>query len=235
MKLIKSTLIVSVIIGVGLLSNTVLSSSSEKIKVAQLSAGDLAAALKAMPKGDPERGVIVSKQMMCNACHGEKGKPYTRNFPSIEGQNYQYTVKMMLDYREGRRWESYKRADVMVKIAENMTDQQIADVASFYAKQTTTAWESVAKQDHKKAIALVTSGDMSRMVMACAGCHGVKGKGSGLNPSLAGQIPEYFIRTLQAYHEKDRLNDVMLQFTKALTEEEVTAIANYYASLGETE
>lgn len=230
----KTTFIGTVLIGTTLTVNIALASNSAKPDVAAWTGATLDAAIKAMPKGDAKKGITVAKQMMCNACHGETGKPYTRNFPSIQGQNHDYTVKMMLDYRDGRRWESYKRADVMVKIAADMTDQQIADVAAFYAEQTPTSWKAAPKDGHEQAKAIATTGDMSRMVMACASCHGADGRGKGVTPSLVGQIPEYFVRTMQAYHEKDRDNDVnnmMYQFTKGLTESEVQALADYYASL----
>ncbi|MEA1988975.1 MAG: c-type cytochrome [Pseudomonadota bacterium] len=235
MIIMKKTLLAAALIGTTLASGAALSSNSAKPDVAAWTGATLDSAIKAMPKGDAKQGIVVAKQMMCNACHGEDGKPYTRNFPSIQGQNHEYTVKMMLDYRDGRRWENYKRADVMVKISADMTDQQIADVAAFYAEQPPTAWKAAAKEGHEQAKALATTGDMSRMVMACAGCHGAEGRGNGVTPALAGQIPEYFVRTMQAYHEKDRANDVnnmMFQFTKGLTEAEIKALADYYASLG---
>jgi cytochrome c553 len=231
----KNNLLVSTIIGLNVfaMSQVTHASSTEKPQVPAWTGAALAETISAMPKGDIQRGQVVAKDMMCIACHGEQGKPYTMNFPSIQGQTQEYTMKTMIDYREGRRWESYKRADVMVKIAENMTDQQIADVSSFYAAQTTTAWQKPTAT-YEQAKALVTTGDMSRMVMACAGCHGAEGQGNGVTPALAGQIPQYFVRTMQAFHEKDRVNDVngmMDQFTKGLTPEEIQAIADYYASL----
>ncbi|MDR9499469.1 MAG: c-type cytochrome [Hydrogenovibrio sp.] len=193
--------------------------------------------LNDMPQGNVERGQTVHTQMMCASCHGENGQSPSRNFSSLNGQTPEYTMKMMLDYRDARRWEDYGQANIMVKLAQAMSDQEIADVAAFYADQSLSDWEiqqNLSDERFKMADRLVRKGDASRLLVPCSSCHGVNGQGNGITPALAGQVPEYFQRTMQAYKDGERHNDVsqgMSQLAKPLTDAEIEALAQYYANL----
>ncbi|MBN2866587.1 MAG: c-type cytochrome [Thiotrichales bacterium] len=228
----KKTILIATLIG---LSSTSLASGHEvKPQTSAWSNQSLEAKIQSMPQGDAVRGQAVHTQMMCNACHGETGVSPSRNYASLNGQTEQYTLKMMLDYQAGRRWEHYKQADIMVKLAQAMNDQQIADVAAFYAEQAPSVWGNVKPLD-PKIERLVRKGDVSRMITPCASCHGAHGEGKDITPALAGQVPEYFVRTMQSYKQKHRFNDVhegMSQFTQDLTDTEIQALADYYATLG---
>jgi cytochrome c553 len=198
----------------------------------------LEAKIKALPQGSVERGQVLNTQMMCNACHGETGQSPSRNYASLNAQPFEYTAKLMLDYQDERRWENYKQANIMVKIAQAMTEQEIADMAAFYAAQKPTTWSWETKTSSKATERLVRKGDASRMITPCASCHGAKGEGKDITPALAGQVPEYFMRTMQAYKQQARHNDVqqgMAQFAKDLTDQEIADLAIYYANLGKGE
>ncbi len=65
----------------------------------------------------------------------------------------------------------------------------------------------------------------------CAGCH--MPDGNSMNPEwpkLAGQSPGYLVRQLQAFKNGDRVNDVMEPFVKALSEQDIEDIAEYFGS-----
>ncbi|MDG6778427.1 c-type cytochrome [Thiomicrorhabdus sp. zzn3] len=235
--MLKKTLLAAALIG--FTGTAMASGHGEKPDAHPWSNFSLDQKIQSMPEGDATRGQDIHAQMMCNACHGEKGESPSRNYASINGQPSEYTIKMMLDYRDGRRWEDYKQANIMVKIAQALNDQQIADLAAFYAQSTPQPWEyagSLEADVHSKVDRLVRKGDASRMIVPCASCHGAHGEGNAITPALAGQIPEYFVRTMQAYKHGHRNNDVnegMSQFTHDLTDEEIQALAEYYASLNE--
>ncbi|MDX1353612.1 MAG: c-type cytochrome [Thiomicrorhabdus sp.] len=233
--MLKQTLLTAALVGTTLASSVAISGGhGEKPHATPWSNFALENTLKAMPKGDASRGQEIHNQMMCNACHGEKGESPSRNYASLNGQTAEYTSKMMLDYRDGRRWENYKQANIMVKLAKAMDDQQIADVAAFYANNPSTVWEIEAKPVSAELNHLIRKGDVSRMITPCASCHGAHGEGKGITPAIAGQVPEYFVRTMKAYQGKHRTNDVndgMGQFTHDLTDEEIQALADYYATL----
>jgi cytochrome c553 len=82
----------------------------------------------AAAKGDLERGRAIAVE--CFACHGKDGNAPSPANPKIGGQHERYLVLAMKEYRDGRRKESLMRGAVL-----KMTDQEIEDVAAYYAAQ----------------------------------------------------------------------------------------------------
>jgi len=189
-----------------------------------------------MPKGDVIRGENLAKDGYCYSCHGVGGNNPTQATPSLAGQNPIYTYKMLKDYKSGRYHIDHK-SDVMVHLMQIYNDQQMADLAAYYAKQPLPYAQYVTKDTEVDAgiVHLVKKGDTSRMIVPCASCHGAHGEG-GMNetPALTGMSPRMFIRHMKAYRDGSRKNDVnssMAQFTKELTDAEIEALANYYGQL----
>ena len=82
----------------------------------------------AAAKGNPAAG--KSKSVTCQACHGLDGKAITPEYPNLGGQHESYLVKALRDYRDGRRTNP-----VMGPMAAGLSDQDIADLAAWYASQ----------------------------------------------------------------------------------------------------
>lgn len=73
--------------------------------------------------------------------------------------------------------------------------------------------------------------EMPATAKACIGCHGVDGNSvSPVFPKLAGQHAQYLENALKAYRDGFRRNDMMNRFAKGLTDEDIKAIAQYFAS-----
>lgn len=72
----------------------------------------------------------------------------------------------------------------------------------------------------------------SRGAVACARCHGYDGAsdGSGAFPTLAGQSPQYLANQLHHYASGERQNAIMGSIAKGLNEDELQAVAQYYAN-----
>ncbi|HRQ65015.1 MAG TPA: cytochrome c [Xanthomonadaceae bacterium] len=80
-------------------------------------------------EGDIEQGRI--KAYTCTGCHGIPGykNVYPHyHVPKIGGQNYQYLVDALNQYRQGMRPHPTMRAQ-----GESLSDQDIADIAAFLA------------------------------------------------------------------------------------------------------
>jgi len=84
--------------------------------------------LTAAAKGNPAAG--KSKSVTCQACHGLDGQSITPEYPNIGGQHESYLVKALRDYRDGRRSNP-----VMGPMAAGLSDQDIKDLAAWYASQ----------------------------------------------------------------------------------------------------
>lgn len=67
---------------------------------------------------------------------------------------------------------------------------------------------------------------------ACMDCHGMDGRGQAAAgfPRLAGQAENYLASTLADYAEGIRQNDIMTPIAKALTPEQMVAVATYYST-----
>lgn len=78
--------------------------------------------------GDPEAG--KAKSQACAACHGQDGKSATPIYPSLAGQYADYLRQALQDYKSGAR----KNA-IMAGMAAPLTEQDMADLAAYYASQ----------------------------------------------------------------------------------------------------
>ncbi len=79
--------------------------------------------------GDPAAGRELAGT--CRVCHGLDGVGTNPMIPNLGGQSEMYLVKQLQDFREGRRFD-----DQMTIIAEGLTDEQIGDLAAWYASVT---------------------------------------------------------------------------------------------------
>lgn len=84
--------------------------------------------------GRPLRGGSVEagreKSATCAACHGADGISPSPTWPTLAGQHASYLVQTMKEYR------SRARNDLMMPaLVEHLSDQDIDDLAAFYAAQ----------------------------------------------------------------------------------------------------
>jgi cytochrome c553 len=83
------------------------------------------------PAGDPVKG--RDKTRMCEGCHGIEGwrtaYPEVYRVPKLGGQHESYLVTALQEYRSGERSHPSMRA-----IAGTLSDQDMADLAAYYAK-----------------------------------------------------------------------------------------------------
>ncbi len=104
---------------------------------ADLAIGQNAAPAAAAPAtkeivGDAQRGKI--KVAACVGCHGIPGYkadfPTVYSVPMLGGQNAKYIETALKEYQKGER-----RFPTMIATARSLSDQDIADVAAYYAAQ----------------------------------------------------------------------------------------------------
>ena len=86
----------------------------------------LAIIASAQAAGDPAAGRKAAVQ--CQACHGLDGKAKIPEAPNLAGQTEPYLAKALGDYRTGER-----KNEVMALVAPKLSDQDIADLAAYYA------------------------------------------------------------------------------------------------------
>ena len=87
------------------------------------------ATLPAFAQGDTDAGRI--KAYTCTGCHGVTGykNVYPHyHVPRIGGQNYDYLVAALTEYKNGTR-----KHPTMEAQAESFSDQDIADISAYLA------------------------------------------------------------------------------------------------------
>ncbi len=85
---------------------------------------------------------VIGKVSACSSCHGYNGRGVSPIFPTIGEQKYTYLVNQLNSWRdESRANDAYA---MMRKMAHNLTDADIANLATFLATAPpTTAGNSV--------------------------------------------------------------------------------------------
>jgi cytochrome c553 len=68
------------------------------------------------------------KALQCQTCHGLDGLSKLPEAPHLAGQPEQYLVKSLNEYRSGAR-----KNDMMSLVAPALSDQDVADLAAYYA------------------------------------------------------------------------------------------------------
>lgn len=180
------------------------------------------------PAGDAASG--QKKAAMCIGCHGIPGYrasfPEIHQVPMISGQGAKYIVSALNAYKKGER-----KHPTMRGIASSLSDQDIADVAAFYASHQAPASTAAAPAPSAAVAELLKKGN-------CASCHG-----EGLNkpidgtyPKLAGQHADYLFVALKAYKTENnanigRGNAIMGGMAKPFSNAELKSLADYIGSL----
>ncbi len=189
--------------------------------------------------GDPAAGEALT--VTCSACHNADGNSIVPTFPKLAGQNEAYLIKQITDIRDGRR-----PVPTMIGQVDNFTDEQIADVAAYYANQATSPGQAEDKMLALGA-AVYRAGVSETGVTACAACHGPRGSGNAPAgwPKLAGQHKDYIADQLRKWrtgaentleeNPNGRTNDgdarLMRDVAYRMTDNEIDAVANFIAGL----
>ncbi|WP_019024441.1 MULTISPECIES: c-type cytochrome [unclassified Thioalkalivibrio] len=168
----------------------------------------------------------------CMQCHGEQGQGQSQPpFPRLAGLPEQYLVEQMEAYREGLRPNA-----TMAQIAQHLDDEEIEAISRHYAEMEPAGGPHDVPGDlAERGREIALEGLPERNVQSCASCHGEKGRERNPSlPPLAGHPPRYLMAQLQAYAHGARetsLAGLMQGIVSELEEEEMAALAAYYASL----
>jgi len=182
-------------------------------------------------KGNAAAG--EKKVAQCIGCHGIKG--YRASFPEIYrvpmifGQSEKYIVSALGGYKRGER-----KHPTMRGVVDNLSDQDIADLAAYYASTSTPSHAPSASGNavnSQAAMELVKRG-------GCVACHGENFNKpvDPAYPKVAGQYPDYLAVALKSYKMEGgtvvgRGNPIMGGMVKQFSNEELRVLAGYVASL----
>lgn len=161
--------------------------------------------------GDREAGRKLANQ--CSTCHGRDGFARIPIAPHIGGEPFGYLASQLTAFRDGTR-----EHEMMSVVARNLSDADIANLAAWYS-------------GHDVAVELKQ--DPALAPEQCVACHGADGLHQiDEAPNLAGEANIYIDTQLKAFRNGKRVHEIMTPIAQELTDEEIRAIADWYAAVG---
>lgn len=165
---------------------------------------------------------------ICAACHaidGSRGSPAN---PILQGQHPEYLAKQLAEFKAAKR-----QNPIMQGIAAMLSEQDMKNVAAFYAGKTAKAGFAQNKATVALGEKIYRGGIADRQVPACAGCHSANGAGIPAQyPRLGGQHSDYTSAQLVAFRGGVRMNSVQMTGIAAkMNDREIKAVSDYIAGL----
>jgi cytochrome c553 len=174
-----------------------------------------------------------TKSEVCAACHGVEGNSSVGMWPKLAGQHEAYIIKELKEFRKGEK--GGRNDPSMVAMAQGLTDEDIQELAIFYATQKATP--GGAKQELLSlGEKIYRGGNLKTGVTACIACHGPSGDGNAAAkyPRLSGQQAEYTVMQLKKFRTGTRSSDpngIMRDIAKRMSDEEIQAVSDYVSGL----
>jgi len=145
--------------------------------------------------------------------------------PNLAGQYASVIYKELTDFKAGARVNA-----VMTPFAIALTEQDMIDVASYYAYLPRLPAYHPAEALPPPRV--VINGAPMRNIAPCGACHGTLDNKTG-SPWLEGQSAVYIKSQLAAFASGERHNDIsqqMRNIARQMTPAEIEEAANYFAS-----
>lgn len=163
-----------------------------------------------------------AKAQTCFACHGPNGNSGTPEVPSLAGQQAAYIVTQLHLFRDGGRQDAQ-----MAPMTVHLTDQDIADLAAFFAQVA----PAPPAQPPDPAIAKAAQPLLEKQ--HCAACHGKDFAGNQQVPRIAGQQRAYIAWQLRAFRDGKRkgIDASMREAAKPLSNKDTNTLAAYLSRL----
>ncbi len=195
-------------------------------------------AVAAPPAADLARGKQIA-ETVCAACHGADGNTAIAMYPRLAAQDAAYTIQQTLAIKEGHR--NTGAAVTMRPLVQDLSDQDIANVAAYFATQLPKSGESNPKENPELGARIFRGGLAAKGLPACMSCHGPGGAGIPGNatlkegavayPRIAGQHTSYVVDQLNAYQGGRRSNAIMQDIASRMSPEEMQAVGNFIQGL----
>ena len=170
------------------------------------------------------------KAAVCVVCHGPDGNSANPSWPNLAGQHAEYIIKQLQDYRDGRR-----KNDQMAPLAMALSDQDITDIAAYYAAQKPGIGQT-RPENLEFGAHLYRAGDVTKGLAACMACHGPTGIGNPAAnyPRINAQHAAYTELQLKAFKAEERANDrngIMRDIAGRMSNDAIEAVADYLQGL----
>jgi cytochrome c553 len=188
--------------------------------------------LKSRNVNDPEvSGKTVAVQVCAN-CHGVTGESLSPAFPKLAGQQHDYLLAQLGDFKGHERSDS--RGVQYMWGFTHLTTKQVEELADYFSSQAPMRATVSANADLARGKAIFEGGIPEKGVVQCTACHGPDGEGNSSFPRLSGQHPAYVLEQIKVFQLTDSRprGAPMKQITHELSESDALAVAQYVGSIG---
>jgi sulfide dehydrogenase cytochrome subunit len=175
---------------------------------------------------------FVTLVQSCEKCHGKDGNSTVPDVPTIAGFSYEGFLNTMEVFREDYRIAlRYQRPGepetVMNDIAKSLSDEDVRSLAEYFSQRDFRP----ARQDVNTELA--RRGEVIHK-KSCEKCHSDNGAHPVEDAAiLAGQWTPYLRRQFENFLSGKRWVPLtMLRRIKRLSEDDIEALLNFYASGG---
>lgn len=164
----------------------------------------------------------------CSTCHGPTGQSSNAEFPKLAGQNADYLIRQMFNFKTRAR-----KSNEMEKEMAGLSGNDIEELANYFSLQQLVPVPRQDKALIEAGRSLYMAGDPNRGISACAVCHGPKARGGKLLPRLAGQHAKYLELQLRHFLEQSRTTDQTLMHSVAskMSDDEILAVSYFLSGL----
>ncbi|OUR63077.1 cytochrome c4 [Colwellia sp. 39_35_sub15_T18] len=194
-------------------------------------------------EGDAQAG--KDKSSVCGACHGATGINPNPTYPDLAGQHAAYITKQLADFKSGARSDM-----MMAPMAANLSEQDMADLAAYFASQKRASERTEAADDNSAPTTAAATTGSAEIVTStpakaiyagdvkagqeksamCVACHGADGNSLvAIYPKLAGQSASYLTKQLADFKSGARKDPVMVGMVAALSEKDMQDLGAFFA------
>lgn len=120
----------------------------------------------------------------CFLCHGATGDSSSPHYPKLAGQNVEYLLKQLRNFKLGER-----DSNDMRKVVADMDESDFQAAAYFFSQQEPSRGKSAYSDMRAAGEKVYLQGAQEKGLKPCRECHGEKGAGSATLPKLTDSSP----------------------------------------------
>ena len=167
----------------------------------------------------------AAKAETCMACHGPRGISQMPDTPSLAGQPDGFLQWQLVYFRSGTR-----KSPLMQPMAASLTDNDIRDLAAFFAAQPPPRSGAQGAAEP----ALFAAGQTLARQNRCASCHKDDYSGTQATPRTAAQREDYLQKALREFKAGTRTGGgvaAMADVVYPLVDDQLRALAHFMSHL----
>ena len=194
--------------------------------------GALAQAPASPLQGHADAGAVLARQT-CAACHGADGNPTAPSYPRLAGQFPEYIAKQLRSFKAPAGQRAHRASAIMQPLAATLSEQQIVDLAAYYAKQKPGTFASVNTELVEAGRKIYFQGNPSNDLPACVSCHRPDGSGIAPDfPRLTAQDPTYVAEQLRNWEaQRGGRGKLMTMIVPHMRPADIDAVAQFIAQM----